>query len=118
MSAAKLDLVIEAGATFRQTLLYQDPNGVPVPLTDYSARMQLRRRADEAEILHSMTSPSDGITIGPLAGELHLRIGADVTDGFLFKTAYYDLELASESDPSEVIRLIEGKVTVTPNVTR
>lgn len=118
MSAAKLDLTIEAGATFRQTLLYQDPNGVAVPLTGYFARMQIRARADDPEILHTMTSPADGIAVGPLAGEIHLRIGADVTNTFLFKNAVYDLELAMTADPTEVVRLVEGKVTVNPNVTR
>ena len=41
--AAVYDITIEQGATFRLSLVWKDSSNVPVNLTGYTARMQVRR---------------------------------------------------------------------------
>lgn len=121
MSAARDNIILEKGATYKKTYLYRDSNNVPIPLTNYEARMQIREYTESTNTLVDLTSsPAAGITLeaNVETGRIDIRIGADVTDVLDFVTGVYDLELYDPIDPTEVIRLVEGSVSLNKQVTR
>lgn len=116
MTAASRDITIEQGATFQYSLIWKDSAGTPVNLTGYTARMQVRRRHADEVILMGLTSDTGEITLGGSAGTIVIVASATKTAAVPAKESVYDLELVSGD--GTVTRLVEGNVTVTPEVTR
>jgi hypothetical protein len=116
MSAGNLDLFVEQGATFTYTLTLTDNVGTPINLTGYTARMQMRRAVQSDEVLISLTTQNGRIVITPLTGVIVLNIEATATAALNFQTAVYDLEI--ESAGGIVTRVLQGKVTLSREVTR
>lgn len=117
MTAARYNLQIEQGATFRQPLELSDPyTEQPWDLSGCTARMQMRSKIASTDILHEMTTENNGLIIDPLLGIILMQIDAAVTTTFKFANAVYDLELV-KSD-GDVIRLLAGVVLVSMEVTR
>jgi hypothetical protein len=56
VAAARLNLEIESGATFRRTFIWQDSDGIPINVTAYSAHMQVRSIKTAADPLIDLTS--------------------------------------------------------------
>lgn len=115
MTAAQHDILIEQGATFTLNLVWKDSDGNPINITGYTARMQVRRKHADTAVLLNFTTENGAITLGGAAGTIDVEALADITDGTV-RAGVYDLEL--ENGSGVVTRLIEGKVTVTPEVTR
>ncbi len=128
MAAGKYSFTIEQGATLDFELQYNDSAGDPVSLVGYSGRMQIRSTyADNSPTTYAILSSSllpDGTGLNfsgsngstPLAsGSIGVRISATSSSAFTFNEAVYDLEIQSGS---YVIRLLEGKVKLSKEVTR
>lgn len=115
MTAATHDITIEQGATFRLNLLWKDSNGTPVNLTGYTARMQVRRRHSDPVKLLDFTTENGAIVLGGSAGTIAVTGLASLTDDVTGRQAVYDLELVNGT---VVTRLVEGTVTITPEVTK
>lgn len=113
--AAKYKLAIEQGTTVSIPLRLKN-NGSVMSLAGYTARMQIRTSASSDEIIHELTTENGGISIDAASGLIGLYISAEDTAAFCFKTAVYDLELINSSH--EVVRLLEGQVTLSLEVTR
>lgn len=117
MAAASYDITIEQGATFLLPLLWKDPQGDPVDLTGYSAKMQVRRKAGSVDPpLLDLSSTNGGITLGDAAGTIVITASATQTTAMTGRTGVYDLELTSPT--GVVTRLVEGAVDIHPEVTR
>jgi FlaG/FlaF family flagellin (archaellin) len=114
--AAVYDITIEQGATFRLSLVWKDSSNVPVNLTGYTARMQVRRSYTDTVIQLAMTTESGSITLGGSAGTINVVSAAAATEDIAARAGVYDLELMSSD--GVVTRLVEGKVTIKPEVTR
>lgn len=113
----KLDLECYAGSTFNYELTYI-AGGVPVDVTDFDARMQVRQSYSSADPVFSL-SVGSGIVLGGTAGTIDLTISADASAGLgvTRNTNFlYDLEL--EDADGTVLRLVEGAFIVYPEVTR
>jgi hypothetical protein len=108
------NLVCPRGSTFQRTLTFRIGRNA-VDITGWTARMQVRERYESDSALVSLVSGS-GITLGGTAGTIAISINAVTTAGFPSGTHVYDLELINTT--GEVTRLLEGKFTVTPEVTR
>jgi hypothetical protein len=115
MSAARLDLVIEQGATWTVPLTWE-ADGAPVDLTGWSARLQVRASHAHTSVLLELTSAGGGIALGGAAGTVTPGLDAAATAGLTWSTGVYDLELVAPG--GAVTRLTEGRVTVRPEVTR
>ena len=116
MPSAKHKLKIEQGATFRQSFTWE-ANGVPVNLTGYKARMQMRNPIDSPAIIHELTTENGGIVFTDvLTGKIDLFISDINTSAFAFDSCVYDLEMISPT--TVVIRLLEGGATLSKEVTR
>lgn len=111
---AKYKIKINQGATFRKTFQWKS-NGTPIDLTGFQARMQMRKTLASTEIIHQMTTANGGIILGD-SGYFQLYISDANTENFNFTTAVYDLEFVNLE--GDVIRLIEGSVSLSPEVTR
>ena len=114
MTPGLVNFVCPQGSTFRRTLTYT-LDAVPVNLSGYSSRLQVRQAYYSDNPLVSLVSGS-GITMGGSAGTIDILISASATSSFPTGTHVYDLEIVS---PSNIVdRLIEGTFNVTPEVTR
>lgn len=118
MPAGRVNITIEQGATFARTVQWLQADGVtPVSLTGYVARMQIRRGYTSATTLISLTSsPAAGLVITAATGTVAITITDEQTATLPAGSAVFDLEL--ESGGGVVYRLLEGKATITPEVTR
>ena len=116
MAAAKLNLIVEQGATFDRTVTWKI-GATPVNLTDYSARLQARASCDAADPIIDLSSEDGGgITLGGSAGTIDWALSADATALLTPGDYVYDLEV--EHTGGTVRRLLEGRLTVTPEVTK
>ena len=117
MSAvASHDLTIPAGATYSQTLNWK--TGSPaafVNTTGFTARMQLRTSYSAASASLELTTVNGRISLTN-AGVITLSLTATETAALAAGRSVYDLELVSSG--GQVTRLLEGVVTVSPEVTR
>jgi Na+/serine symporter len=114
MTPGLVNFVCPQGSTFRRTLTYTLDN-LPVNLSGYSSRLQVRQAYYSDDPIISLASGS-GITIGGSAGTIDILISASATSQFPPGNHVYDLEIIS---PSNIVdRLIEGTFNVTPEVTR
>lgn len=118
MSDARLKLTIEQGATFERLIAYKTGTPpVPVDLTGYTARMQVRATIDAPDVLLELSTINARITLpDPAQGQLLLEVSATDTAAITWTGGVYDLELTSPA--GKVTRLLRGTVTVSPEVTR
>lgn len=114
MTPGKYNMVCPQGATFSKQLTYTI-DSIPVDLTTYTARMQVREKYISKTAVISINTENGGITLGGEAGTINLYVSSEETSQIPPKDYVYDLELISSS---EVYRIIEGKFIVTPEVTR
>lgn len=114
--AAYIDLEIEQGATFTLELSVVDDDSEPIDLSGYTARMMIKRDARESSALLELTTTNGRIAITALTGLVLLYLTAAETAAITaWMRAVYDLELINSG--GNVIRLCEGAVLVTANVT-
>jgi hypothetical protein len=119
MQPADLDLVVYKGTTFSRLIQWKtgDP-AVPVNLTGFTARMQIRKTVNSTEILDTLTTENNRLSIyAPTEGRLRIDISAEQSAAYTFTLAAYDLEIVS-SDTQTVQRLLQGSFSAVPEVTR
>lgn len=116
MAASYHDFTIDQGSTFQRTLTWKDSDGTPIDLTEFTARMQIRRTLRSEEVLVEMTTENGYIELGGAEGTIMLTIPADVTKELVVTRGVYDIEL--ESVDGIVTRLLQGCVIISPEVTR
>jgi len=112
--AATANLKIEAGATFSSDVTVKDTNGSAFDLTGYTAaaKMALGYASTRTRTTISTAIASDATT-----GVITISLTADQTSALDAPARYvYDVEITKTSD-STVTRVIEGIITVSPNVT-
>jgi hypothetical protein len=88
----------------------------PVPLTGYSARMQIRETVDSPTALYSTDSVAGHLSIDLELMTISIKIPAQVTQQFSFSTAVYSLELYKPD--GLVVPFLTGNLTLVPEVTR
>ena len=123
---AEADICIFQGATFNQTLFYEtgEPSS-PVDLTGFSAKMQIRSSHKSKVVILELSTTTGGgngrITLGTngnfATGAINLFISA--SDAAQLSVCddvkpVYDLEL---TNGSVVTRILQGNVTIAPEVT-
>jgi hypothetical protein len=108
--ATKANLVIDQGTTYTTDLNLTDENGDPLNLTGYSANSQIRKHYTSSNSVVFSTS------INAAAGVITLSLTANQTANMVGGRYVYDVELTDASN--SISRIVEGIVTVTPQVTR
>lgn len=108
--ATKANLVIDQGSTFSASLNLTDENGDPISLSGYTANSQIRKWYTSATPAATFTTNVD-----EELGKITLSLTSDQTSNLEFGRYIYDVEITSGFI---ILRIVEGIVTVTPQVTR
>ena len=114
MIPGKYNIVCPQGSTYDQQFTYSI-NDVPVDLSTYTARMQVREKHTSTNKVLDLTTENLRIILGGAAGTIIINIPASSTSELVAKDYVYDLELVSTGT---VTRLFEGKFLVTAEVTK
>jgi hypothetical protein len=110
--ASTYNLAIDQGTDFTITIVANDSTGTARNLTGYTGNAQLRRS------YASTTNVAFTVNIStPSIGEVTLTLANAKTANLKYGRYVYDLELTKTSD-STVERILEGIVSVYPQVTR
>lgn len=117
--AQTYNIHVDQGSTYTLTVSYVDAAGAPVSLTGYNARMQVRETVASTATLAAFTSsPVAGLVVDAAAGTVTLTITSVQTAAYSFANAVYDLEVFDALATPTVVRLVQGRFVVNPEVTR
>jgi len=106
--SAKANIVIDQGSTFSTEINLTDENGFPMNLGDYTANSQMRK-------WYTSANPTAVFTTEIVDGTVMLSLSATETANISAGRYVYDIELTTGNT---ITRIVEGIVTVTPEVTR
>jgi hypothetical protein len=106
--AVKANITIDQGTDFSTSIDVTDDNGDPTDLSGYTGAAQMRK--------HYTSSNSYSFSVAVANGSVTLTMNSATTANITSGRYVYDCELTSGSNT--VTRLVEGIVTVTPQVTR
>jgi len=107
--ANKINIVIDQGTTFNTSFVILDATDTPIDFSNFTADSQLRK-SYTSSASHAFNVQMNN------AGEIILSMSANTTGNITAGRYVYDVEV---QDPSGVrSRIVEGIVTVTPQVTR
>ena len=115
MKAKIYNPVIDQGAIWNVIVEYQDSDGDPINLTNFTASLQVRQNYNSAVADLTLTTQNGGLTINGPAGTINILATAEQTGALGAGFYVYDLELKSGSN---ITRLIQGQITVAEQVTR
>ena len=113
----RYDFTIYQGASFDRTFTWQI--GTPpanVNLTTYAGRMQIRSTVSAPSTVLAITTANGRMTLGGSAGTIAIAVSATDTAALTPGQYVYDLEMVSAG--GEVTRLLEGRATISAEVTR
>ena len=112
--AARANLQIDRGATFSSDVTVSDTDGTAFDLTGYTAAAKMAKGYQSTQTRVIITT---SINNDPTTGVITLSLTADQTKALDAPARYvYDVEITKTSD-STVTRVIEGLITVSPDVT-
>lgn len=107
--AQKLNLIIDQGTTFSSSFNVNDDAGDALDLEGYTGRSQIRK--------HFTSSNSVSFSVSVVnTGIVTLSLSSNTTTTLTPGRYVYDVELIDGG--GAVSRIVEGVVTVTPEVTR
>lgn len=105
------NLAVDQGSNLSVTITVTDSTGSARNLSNFTGRAQLRRS------YYSVSNVAFTVEINnPSEGEIIMSLSADQTANLRYGRYVYDLELVENN--TDVERVIEGTVTVYPEVTR
>jgi len=132
MAAGKHNFKIEQGADFDPIIQYLNPPpnpdtdpdtpGAPIDITGFTARMKVRTGSKTGVIITGLdlVTPTGIIILNASLGQFQIQVDATTTDALttadFLGGAFYDFEIVEVG--GKVIRLIEGTVSFSENVTR
>lgn len=103
------NIVIDQGQTFSFSLTLSNTDGTAKDLSDYTVTSQMRKSYYTSTATDFTTAKVD------LTGEITISLSAAETSAIKAGRYVYDVEIASSV---ETLRILEGIVTVTPEVTK
>ena len=110
--AIKANLVVDQGSDFSATVSLVDSAGDALDLTEYTANAQMRKNYASSTAVSFTTTITNPKTLGKLTLALSNAQTSAIDPGRYL----YDVEIVSSTNV--ITRVVEGIVTVTPNITR
>ena len=107
--AQKLNLIIDQGTTFATSFTVNDDAGNPIDLTNYTGYGQMRKH-------YTSTNAVSFTVTANSSGGVTLELNSNTTNSIEAGRYVYDVELVAPANTTS--RVVEGIVTVTPQVTR
>ena len=111
--AAIANLTIDQGATFSSDVTVKDANNNAFDLTGYTAQAKMAKGFQSTKTRTAITCT---VAADATTGVITLSLTADQTSNLDEGRYVYDLEILQTSS-STVTRVIEGIITVRPQVT-
>lgn len=108
--ATKANIIIDQGTTFSTDIYLTDDDGNPIDLTGYTGASKMRKHYT------SSNAQSFTVSLNTTYGYVTLSLTSANTANLTPGRYVYDVEVTSSSNV--VSRIVEGIVTVTPEVTR
>jgi hypothetical protein len=109
--ATSRNLTIDQGSTYSISIELSDALGNSLDLSGYTIRAQLRKSYGS----NTFTEFTSSSGINPENGVITLSLTSEQTGALRPGRYVYDIEIENED---EVTRVLEGIITVTPEVTR
>lgn len=109
--SSSVNFEIGQGSTFLRTMTVVDNEKTPLDLTNYTLEGQLRKNYNSDEFI-----AFDIVKINAVSGRITIGLSDTITDTLIFPKYVYDIELTSGDSTKS--RILEGSITVSPNVTR
>ena len=113
MTAAVYNLVIDQGSDFAINLTIKELGSVK-NLTGYSARAQMRSSRTASAVAATFTCT---VLTPPTNGIVKMQLANGASSSIAAGRYFYDLEIHTSGN-AVVRRLIQGEVTLNPEVTR
>lgn len=107
--AAKVNIVLDQGTTFNTSFLFSNDDDNPIDFSSYTANSQIRKSYT------SSTAYTFTVGLGN-NGIITLSMNAATSSTITAGRYLYDLEVQDANGVRS--RLVEGIVTVTPEITR
>lgn len=108
--AQRVNIILDQGTDFSTTVNLSDSSGINLNLTGYSANSQMRKT------FSSSNSTAFTTSLSVANSTLTLSMNNETTAALSPGRYVYDVELKSSSNV--ISRILEGLVTVTPEVTK
>lgn len=120
MPAAKYDMYVEQGVPYSIDVEYLDPAGAPKDLTGFAGKGSIKKQPWDTTTIASF----DVTVTDPSSGKVNIKLNHDSLNDVSFNEetikkhleCVYDVILYNETT-EEVIRLVQGKVFISPGVT-
>ena len=111
MAAGTYNFIMEQGATFTRQLTVKE-SGSALNLSGYSVASLMRSTHDSSTVVGTFTCTISNASSGEITMSMTSSTSSAIEEGIYV----YDLEITSGT--GTVTRLLQGEVTVNPEVTR
>ena len=111
MAAGTYNFIVEQGATFNRILTVKENNSA-MNLTGYSVASTMRSTHDSSTVVGTFACSISNASSGGITMSMTSSTSSAIEEGIYV----YDLEITSGT--GTVTRLLQGEVTVNPEVTR
>lgn len=109
--AAISNLYVDAGSTYSNIITVGASNGSPLDLTGYTVASQMRKSYQSSTAYNFTAS-----VYSALNGKVRLQLTHEQSEAIPPGRYIYDVEMTSPSGTTT--RVVEGIVTVTPQITK
>lgn len=113
------NFTIYQGSTHQETFYGQDASGAALDLSSYHVRLiaKIGQRSISPVIELNSVDDTDNLTEPTATGYWTFTLSSTETAALDFETATYVMELYDEGSPVEVVRIAQGKIRVSKEVT-
>jgi uncharacterized cupin superfamily protein len=111
MAAGTYNFILEQGATFNRILTLKENNSA-MNLTNYTVASKMRSTHDSSTVAGTFTCTISDATAGEITMQMTNSTTAAIEEGMYV----YDMEITNSA--GTVTRILEGTITVNPEVTR
>lgn len=109
--AESQNIGIARGFKFEMTATVTDKSGAIVTLTGWSAKLDIFKDGATTAV-DTFTSPSGGLTIAGVSGQVLVDIASARTAAFTWETGSYKLSVKNDPGDGEPYLVLRGKVLV------
>lgn len=113
MGAGAHNFKIEQGATFNNTITYEDASGNKINLTGATITLKAKDNRSDTNFVINL-SIGNGITLSdPTQGQFTISIPAATTATYDWNRAFYDLDI---DQSGTITRLLQGQIQIVKSV--
>lgn len=114
--AASHNLALDQGSPFLQSFIIRNSDTSLKDLTGYTARMQFRLSPGAPYVYLDATTENGKLQIDTVLSSCTINLSDTDTSNLVYCQYVYDIEIVNAS--SIPLRIVQGYVVVTPEITR